>query len=173
MRGPIACVWSYSVSCHCYLWFDLNSTDQLADILARCLNHRVSAETGGIDGECNSAAANNGEEYLWLTGQSILSTFAAAQHFGASNTQDVEAYANKIQNVSICGEIFMLIYEWLTIFCSAYNKLMSAIRDDPDLGERLCINGPYDTEIWRLTSTPAEINGVSNELFNSFITVCT
>lgn len=48
---------------------------------------------------------------------------------------------------------------------------MLAIMADPAIEEKLCINGPYDTGMWRLTSRPQNVPGVSNEVMSAFITV--
>lgn len=53
----------------------------------------------------------------------------------------------------------------------AYNALCSALEADPSLADKLCLNGPYDTGMWRLTSQPQPIPGVRQQVMDAFIIV--
>lgn len=60
---------------------------------------------------------------------------------------------------------------YFSVYFSAYQFLLASIEKDPSLEETLCINGPYDSGMWRLTARPSTPPGVSQLVMNAFITV--
>ncbi|XP_067946799.1 inositol-pentakisphosphate 2-kinase-like [Watersipora subatra] len=74
----------------------------------------------------------------------ILDIFANAQYYGAATVGEVQ---------------------------DAYETLQSYIDKDPTLVDKLCIDGPYDTGMWRLSARPDRPVHVSEKAFSAFLVV--
>lgn len=73
-------------------------------------------------------------------------------------------------NMQKWQNLYLIIKDSNTLF-RCYDKLKKHIEDYPEVEERLCINGPYDTGMWRLSVRPERPAGVSEDIMSAFVTV--
>ena len=55
--------------------------------------------------------------------------------------------------------------------CRAYDLLESHISTNPVALNKLCLDGPYDNELWRLGSRPDKPDDIPDDVFSAFIVV--
>lgn len=67
----------------------------------------------------------------------------------------------------------MLTTLCLHYYCRAYDILKAHIAMDSTILDTLCMDGPYDTGLWRLSTRPDKPHGISDEVMSAFITVST
>lgn len=73
----------------------------------------------------------------------------------------------------VCLYVCMFcLHKNFSFSCRAYKNLKSLIAVDPSIKTKLCIDGPYDTGLWRLGCRPTLPQGVSAEVMLDFIKVC-
>jgi len=59
----------------------------------------------------------------------------------------------------------------LFLFCSSYLNMLSHFERDPSLQDRLCMNGPYTSELWDPTMIAERPDSVSRMVMNDFLKV--